>query len=82
MPPALRSLQNLRLVWKRLIQGFQTAPHWNSVVVVSHSASSQVPCEQLELQFVRVLDLQYLGEVLELVGATVDELVDFDELRY
>ena len=39
-------------------------------------------CKQLELKFVRVLDFQYLGEVLKLVGATVDELVDFDELRY
>ena len=39
-------------------------------------------CKQLELKFVRVLDFQYLGEVLKLVGTTVDELVDFDELRY
>ena len=82
MSPALRSLKNLRLVRLRLIQCFQTASHWDSVVVVSHSTSSQMSCEKLELQFVSVLHFQYFGEVLKLIGATVDELVDFDELRH
>lgn len=84
LPSMSAALGPLQSAWSlaslEVVECLQPDPDWDPVVVVRHGSASHVLWQQLVGQLAVGLAPQDVGEVVELVGSCIHELVHIDEL--
>ena len=74
--------QYFTLVWLELVEGFESDAHRDPIVIMRHTAPSEVPSNKLDFHLRRAFGLEDICEVAQLMGPTTHELIQVDELRY
>ena len=75
MASALGSAQHFTFVWVKLVKGFKAYSHRYTIVIVSHTATSQMSRYQLDLHLGSHFLFEDVCEMPQLIRTTTHELV-------